>query len=132
MKCDYEIREQFIKHASSLIERDELAEKLGLSVKDMSCLINRMRKGGHEIWSINTDIGEWCIIYKGGDIETPKETLTDKIRYQLSKGWVSIEEMANNLDESRERVWGCLQGLYRSGEAARRSVLGMKPQYRIE
>lgn len=132
MREDFEIKLQFISLTQSMIDRNELAKTLGLELKALSCLIHRLRKQGHEIWSINTDVGEWSIIYKGCDEIIKTETLTDKIRKQLKDQWISIEEVADNLDESRERIWGCLQGLYRSGEAKRRNVLGMKPQYRVE
>jgi len=132
MREDFEIKAKLISLTQSMIDRNDLARELGIGLKSLSCLINRMRKQGHEIWSINTATGEWSIIYKGCDEVLKTETLTDKIREQLKRQWISIEEVANNLDETRERIWGCLQGLYRNGEAKRRNVLGMKPQYRIE
>lgn len=132
MREDLDIKERLISLTQSMIDRDELAKTLGIELKALSCLINRMRKQGHEIWSINTATGEWSIIYKGCDEVLKMETLTDKIREQLKRQWISIEEVANNLDETRDRIWGCLQGLYKNGEAKRRHVLGMKPQYRIE
>ncbi|QWX10217.1 hypothetical protein PP411_gp18 [Vibrio phage vB_VpP_BT-1011] len=132
MREDFEVKQKLISLTQSMIDRNELANDLGIGLKALSCLINRMRKQGHEIWSINTATGEWSIIYKGYDGAMKTKSLTDKIREQLKGQWISIDEVANNLDETRERIWGCLQGLYRSGEATRRNLLGMKPQYRIE
>ncbi|UVD32292.1 hypothetical protein [Vibrio phage vB_VaM_H2] len=53
--------------ARTLIDKEELTDKLGITKKKLSQIIHEMRKEGHEIWVINTDIKEYSVIYKGGE-----------------------------------------------------------------
>lgn len=70
-KCGQDRVEEIVKLTQSLIDRDELADKLGMTSQYLSRVINLMRVQGHEIWVINTGIKEFSVIYKG--YEQPKE-----------------------------------------------------------
>lgn len=53
-KCGQDRVEEIVKLTQSLIDRDELADKLGMTSQYLSRVINLMRGQGHEIWVINT------------------------------------------------------------------------------
>lgn len=76
-KCGQDRVEEIVKLTQGLIDRDELAEKLGMTSQYLSRVINLMRGQGHEIWVINTGIKEFSVIYKG--YEPPKENVEPEI-----------------------------------------------------
>ncbi|QIW88985.1 hypothetical protein phiV208_52 [Vibrio phage phiV208] len=118
--------------ARTLIDKEELTDKLGITKKKPSQIIHEMRKEGHEIWVINTDINEYSVIYKGGEFPEKEYSFSDLIRDHIKESWLNTSELSKLLDHPENRVWGLLSTMHRKGEVERKKNPGGRYRFKLK